>query len=192
LGGEKNLFNPQLEREGEVIEKMTSEEDQKQKTIFEQYKLYVEMADRISQRRAQTNQFYITILSALAVILSLVVSNHLYSKILYLVILVIAIVGMLLCIIWYFNIESYKQLNTGKFRVIHEMESLLPFAAYRREWEILGEGKKRKTYFPLTHVEKYLPLIMAGLYILLIICSIHTSLLPDQVSSCIANCTIQK
>ena len=150
------------------------------------------MADRISQRRAQTNQFYITILSALVVILSFIVSNHLYSIILNLVILVVAIVGMLLCILWYYNIESYKQLNSGKFKVIHEMEATLPFAAYKREWEILGEGKKKRTYFLLTHVEKYLPLIMAGLYVLLIICSIHSSLLPEQVTTCIANCTIQK
>jgi energy-coupling factor transporter transmembrane protein EcfT len=171
---------------------MTPEEDQKQKIIFEQYKLYVEMADRISQRRAQTNQFYLTILSALVVILSFIVSNHLYAKILNLVIVVVGVVGILLCIIWYYNIESYKQLNSGKFKVIHEMEAALPFAAYKREWEILGKGKKRKIYFPITHIEKYLPLIMVGLYVLLIICSIHTTLTPDQVSSCIANCTLQK
>ena len=169
---------------------MTSEDGQK--ILFEQYKLYVEMADRISQRRAQTNQFYIAILSALVVILSFVVSNHLYSKILNLVFLVVAIVGILLCIIWFYNIQSYKQLNSGKFKVIHEMEVILPFPAYKREWEILGEGKKKKTYFPLTHVEKYLPLIIAGLFVFLMICSIHSSLLPDQVTNCIANCTIQK
>jgi len=171
---------------------MTSDEDQKQKTLFEQYKLYVEMADRISQRRAQTNQFYITILSALVIILSFIVGNHLYSKILHLVIVVVAVVGMLLCIIWYYNIESYKQLNSGKFKVIHEMEATLPYAAYKREWEILGEGKKKRTYFPLTHIEKYLPLVMAGLYILLIACALYSIFFPDVAINTAVNATILK
>ena len=36
--------------------------------LLEQYKLYVEMADRVSQRRDQSNRFYVTIVSALAAI----------------------------------------------------------------------------------------------------------------------------
>jgi|SRR5208283_2558055 len=171
---------------------MESDEDFKRKTLFEQYKLYVEMADRISQRRAQTNQFYLTVLSALAVILSLVVSNHLYQNLLNIVIFVVGFVGILFCIFWHYNIQSYNQLNTGKFKVIHEMEAMLPFAAYKREWEILGEGKDKKIYFPLTHVEKYLPLIMALLYGFLIVCAIWSSYWPAQIMNCITNCTIIK
>ena len=35
----------------------------------EQYKLYVEMADRVSQRRDQSNRFYVTLVSALVALL---------------------------------------------------------------------------------------------------------------------------
>lgn len=35
-----------------------------QDLLIEQYKLYVEMADRISARRAETNKFYISLLTA--------------------------------------------------------------------------------------------------------------------------------
>jgi cbb3-type cytochrome oxidase subunit 3 len=171
---------------------METDEEFKRKTLFEQYKLYIEMADRISQRRAQTNQFYLTVLSALVVILSFVVSNHLYQNFLNIVIFVIAFIGILLCIIWYYHVQSYKQHNKGKFAVIHEMEAMLPFAVYKREWEILGEGKDKKIYLPFTHVEKYLPFIMAMLYIFLIICAIKSSVWPDQIVSCVTNCTIIK
>ena len=38
--------------------------------IIEQYKLYVEMADRISQRRAESNKFFITLLSSMLIVAS--------------------------------------------------------------------------------------------------------------------------
>jgi hypothetical protein len=37
--------------------------------LLEQYNLYVEMADRITTRRAQTNRFYISLLSGLLALL---------------------------------------------------------------------------------------------------------------------------
>ncbi len=43
--------------------------------ILEEYKLYVEMADRVSARRIETNKFYITLLTALLAILTLVVDK---------------------------------------------------------------------------------------------------------------------
>ena len=171
---------------------METEEEFKRKTLFEQYKLYVEMADRISQRRSQTNQFYLTGLSALIVILSLIISNHLYQNFLNFVIFVVAFVGILLCIIWHYHIQSFGQHNTGKFVVIHEMEVMLPFAPYKREWEILGEGKDRKKYLPFTHIEKYLPLIMALIFVFLIICAIISLLSPDKIVDCVTNCSILK
>jgi hypothetical protein len=72
------------------------------------------------------------------------------------------------------------------------METQLPFAVYKREWEILGEGQDKKIYLPFTHVEKYLPFIMAMLFAFLIICAIKTSLWPDQVMNCVTNCTVIK
>ncbi|MCK4735084.1 MAG: hypothetical protein KAT65_21710, partial [Methanophagales archaeon] len=47
--------------------------------LLEQYKLYVEMADRISTRRAQTNRFYISLLSGLLALLSIVVGRNIFS-----------------------------------------------------------------------------------------------------------------
>jgi hypothetical protein len=163
---------------------MESDEELNKKTLFEQYKLFIEMADRISQRRAQTNQFYLTVLSALAVFFSLVVSNHIYQNLLNIVIFVIAFIGLLLCILWHYHLKSYQQHNTGKFVVIHEMEAMLPFAMYEREWEVLGKGKDKKIYFPFTHIEKYLPFIMAMLFVFLIICAIKASFWPDQIANC--------
>ena len=70
----------------------------------------------------------------------------------------------------YFLIKSYKQLNTGKFAVIHEIEKHLPLALYKYEWQVLGEGKDKTKYYPFSHVELWIPRIFGILYLALGIC----------------------
>lgn len=141
--------------------------------LLEQYKLYVEMADRISARRAQVNRFYISLLTGLLALISIVINRNIFVSIQNVVFLAIAILGLILCYLWYINIRSYRQLNTGKFRVIHEMEQKLPFPCYDREWEILGEGKEAKKYLQLTHVEQFVPIVIAAPYLLVFLYSIY-------------------
>jgi purine-cytosine permease-like protein len=140
--------------------------------MLEQYKLYVEMADRVSSRRAQTNRFYISLLSILLALLSIVASIGPFSEILDIILLAMAILGIILCAVWWVNIRSYRQLNSGKFEVIHEMERELPIAAYDKEWEILGRGKLAGKYLQLTRVEQWVPLILSIPYLLLLVYSV--------------------
>ena len=72
-----------------------------------------------------------------------------------------------MAVFWFFSIRSYKQLNTGKFKVIHEIESKLPMRLFAFEWEILDKGKSFKTYWPLSHVEMKVPFIFIALYVAL-------------------------
>jgi len=140
--------------------------------LLEQYKLYVEMADRISTRRAQTNRFYISLLSGLLALLSIVGGRNMFSDFQTIAFMAVAILGLALCVLWNVNIRSYRQLNSGKFKVIHEMEQHLPFPCYDKEWEILGEGKESKAYLQLTYVEQYVPFVIALPYLLLLIYSL--------------------
>jgi hypothetical protein len=140
--------------------------------LLEQYKLYVEMADRVSTRRAQTNRFYISLLSGLLALLSIVGGRNRFSDFQTIAFMAVAILGLALCVLWNVNIRSYRQLNSGKFKVIHEMEQHLPFPCYDKEWEILGEGKESKAYLQLTHVEQYVPFVLAVPYLLLLIYSL--------------------
>jgi hypothetical protein len=145
--------------------------------LLEQYKLYVEMMDRVSARRAQTNTFYISLLSGLLALLSLVVDKKLVLGDQAIVLLATAILGLALCYVWYANINSYKELNSLKFKVINEIEPYLPFPCYLREWEILKEGNKNQQYRRLTRVEKYVPFILAVPYLCLLVYSIYSLLI---------------
>lgn len=144
-----------------------------QEHLLEQYKLLVTMADNVSARRALTNSFYITVLSALLAILSLTGENF-ATEAQNIIFLVVSILGLVLCMVWKININSYGQLNTGKFKVIQEMEAQLPFACYDREWELLGAGQDSKKYLQLTKVEQYVPYLLAVPYLLLLVYTLYS------------------
>lgn len=142
---------------------------------LEQYKIYVEMTDRVSARRGQTNAFYTSLLTGLLAAISLIVEkgssgsaqSH-FTGLHGFLALLVAILGLFLSLVWYLNIRSYKQLNSLKFQVIHEIEAYLPFKAYSREWEILKVDRANK-YLRQTNVEQYIPFAIGGLYFSLFI-----------------------
>jgi len=127
--------------------------------FLEQYKLYVEMADNVSSRRDRTNHFYIAVISGLLAVISFAFKCGLCNSKIFLSLL--SSIGILFCVVWFINIKAYSQLNSGKFKVIHEMEKNLPFPCYDREWVILGRGKEFKKYLPLTHIEQLIPFLFA-------------------------------
>ena len=132
--------------------------------LMEQYKLYVELADRVSQRRAVANSFFLLVNSAAVVILgSLGVSLDQVSSWL---LVFPTVILVCICGVWFYMVKSYGQLNTGKWQVVGVMEERLPASPWwRAEWQALGEGKDRSLYWPLTHIEKWVPLVFILLYI---------------------------
>lgn len=61
-------------------------------------------------------------------------------------------------------IRSYKDLNSGKFKVIDEIEKLLPIRPYDCEWSMVGRGKIKDLYHPFSNVEGAIPLVFRILY----------------------------
>ncbi len=130
--------------------------------LLDQYKLYVEMADKISERRANANSFFLTVITALISIVGIVSGFGTQAiSVFSFWITTVSIVGLILCYSWYRILESYRQLNSGKFKVIHEIEKKLPLALYHGEWIMLGQGNNSQLYRPLTHVEKWVPIMFA-------------------------------
>lgn len=140
-----------------------------QSHLLEQYKLFVESADRISQRRQQANSFFLTINTALLAVLSgmLSRSTRLLPSIWWL--LPVAAAGLVLCYVWYRLVLSYKGLNAGKFEVIHAIEKKLPLSLFDAEWHQVGGGKDSKKYKPFSEIETWIPWVFAALYGALIV-----------------------
>jgi len=135
--------------------------------LLEQYKLYVQMADKISDRRQAANSYALTINTALVTVLAALLSTHpaWMPSIAY---VVVSACGIVLCFTWRRLIRSYQDLNSGKFKVVHEIEKLLPVRPYDCEWTMVGRGKVKELYLPFTHVERVIPTVFASLYLAMI------------------------
>jgi 4-amino-4-deoxy-L-arabinose transferase-like glycosyltransferase len=135
--------------------------------LFQQYKLYVESAEKISDRRVSANNYLLTVNAFLVTLYSLLAASPYKS---YWAILV-PIAGILVSLTWYRIIASYRNLNSVKFKVIHEIEQCLPAALYYYEWQKAEEGRG-KSYQPLTHLERWIPIVFITLYALLAILNV--------------------
>jgi len=73
--------------------------------------------------------------------------------------------GVVLCGFWYALINSYRDLNSGKFAVIHELEQKLPARLYAAEWIGMGKVEKQSGYIPFTHIEVWIPVVFIVIYL---------------------------
>lgn len=143
--------------------------------LFEQYKLYIESVEKISEKRQHANNYFITINTALISVIGLSFQIKFFENVVWIKVL-LALLGIIICLVFGYLLRSYKQLNTAKFVVIHEIEETLPLSLYKYEWEILGKGKDYKKYYPFSHIELLIPWIFGclytilGIYFLFIIC----------------------
>lgn len=127
--------------------------------LLEQYKLYVDLMDRVSQRRQQCNQFYLSLVTALAGA-SLIFSGdkqdfdkHLLAG--------TALLCLFIALLWWLALTSYRQLNRSKFVVIDTLEDQLSHACFRQEWEVLQQDRRPWVYNQLSHIERAVPVAIA-------------------------------
>src|ERR1019366_3230044 len=103
-------------------------------TILEQYKLYVEMADRISARRNLTNTFFLTLNTAIFAAIGALWKDQ--TKIASWLLVFPLLAFVVQCGAWFFLVRSYRQLNSAKYTVIGVLEERLPASPYwKAEWK---------------------------------------------------------
>jgi hypothetical protein len=133
---------------------------------LELYKLAVEMADRISARRAIANTFFLTVNTGLAALLG---GRDLrwYA----------AAGGIVFALAWWWLLQSYRRLNSAKFEVITAIEPRLPIQIYSDEWRHLRSAARPRRLWPppaawrwlsgyheLGAVERIVPLAFVAIY----------------------------
>jgi hypothetical protein len=153
---EISLFNLPLRQYSEIEANM----------LIEQYKLYVDLADKVSERRNNANTFFLTIHTALLTVLTAFIAGIFEYNVSYGWIIIPATVGLVFSLSWHRLIKSYKELNKGKFALIHQIETYLPANLFSAEWDILKKGDGT-VYTPFTQTESRIPWIFASFYIVL-------------------------
>ena len=141
--------------------------DYERRELFEIYKLHAESADRVSERRERAHRLYVTLFVALAVFLGGLLQLGIEGERVQIVLRVAGFAGMILAASWYVVGRSYRQLNSGKFKALQDLEKKLAYPFYTREWELLGEGKSASRYWKLTVVESVLPVVFFLLSVVL-------------------------
>ena len=129
--------------------------------LLDQYKLAVEMADRVSARRATANSFFVTVQSALITAFGFAKDDQ----------WPLSAVGIVVAAAWWLSLRSYRMLNSAKFEVINKMEERLPAAPLKDEWGVLDrkDGPFHKRYAALSFVEQTVPLAFIALNVGLLI-----------------------
>ena len=139
---------------------VVTDSDLDQDKSFEQYKILISSAEKISSLRATANNYLLSVNSLLVAVHTLGVSlqpNASWQ-------VALPLAGLIICLSWWTLIQSYRNVNTAKFKVIHNLESNLPSQPYKDEWKLMS-----KRNIPLSHVEQWIPAVFAGLYLGLLI-----------------------
>lgn len=143
-----------------------SEHESDPKIDFELYKFYVELAEKVSIKRASANNYLLTANTFLISFIGFSTHFDAFSKSLWNYLVPAA--GVLICLTWYILIRSYSNLNSAKFKVIHEMEERMDYKPFIREWAFAEKGEG-KTYIRLSKIERNIPLIFMFLYFVAIV-----------------------
>jgi hypothetical protein len=150
----------------------TPSEPQRDARFFEQYKLAVEMADRHSARRATANAFFATLNAALLTAVGLLREPQAEGEPLtfanQFAPALGVIAGIVLCVVWFFMLRTYRHLSSAKWEVILAMEKSLPYPLFDEEWRKLPHDvvRRRDRYLPLTEIEKRIPWVFVAIYVL--------------------------
>jgi len=129
--------------------------------LLEQYELAVEMADRVSARRATANGFFLTVQTTLVALLSVPGIQRDW----------IAAAGVIFAATWWLLLRSYRDLNAAKWKSIQSLESQLPAQPFTDEWKTLKEDPVkgwRQRYAELGFVERLVPAVFAVLFVVIL------------------------
>jgi hypothetical protein len=125
-----------------------------QRYSFDEYKLYYESTEKVTDRRLAANNWNYGLCTAVIIAIAGLAnwspSQPGFGLVIFAVILMLAGMGMLLCTLWIGQIRDFKELNDAKFKVLNAMAPLVQFGAgdartsatpFEREWKIMDEKK---------------------------------------------------
>lgn len=146
---------------------MTGEVPDPEAGVLDLYKMAVEMADRVSARRATANAFFLTAQTAFVAVIGLAAPSLLKAP--PWAALAVSLAGATMSVAWWLQLRSYRALNSAKFAVINAIEESLPIKVFSEEWAALKNvpGSWGRGYMELGTSERIMPGVFVLLYVLL-------------------------
>lgn len=138
--------------------------------LMEQYKIYVEMADRLNARRSLAQTYFMTFH---AIVLGLLGLTLIHEQSMQRVgFLLFPLLGLLvMCYGWWALVQYFRRVSRAKALVISEFEKRLPSRpSIQAEYKAMG---RLNPYKPLKRMEVLLPFVFGLLYIFSFIYATH-------------------
>ena len=163
-------MNNELEQPDENQDQL-EQSDENQDQLIEIYKLQSQLADNISDRRVTIHKFYLLLMSGLALIfptffkLPTEVRGQVSIEFL---LVSMALLGLPLSIVWFILINSNLRLNMLKYEALKRLENKLDYQFFKDEWEFLGKYGRDKTYWAISSIEIFIPILFFFLFTLLL------------------------
>ena len=145
---------------------------------FDEFKLYYESTEKVTDRRLSANTWNYSICIAIFVAIAAIVkwsAGNVFFYIGLTAVLVLCIMAILFCSLWLGQITDFKYLNNAKFKVLNDMAPLLEFdlshpnqltsfRPFEKEWRTLEEtkaaveiGHRKIVALKSSSIEYYIP-----------------------------------
>ena len=137
-------------------------------TSFDEYRLFVESTQFLTERRQAATRTFLTINTGIFAVLAFLVRDVGFRGWgLVLVALPLFLTGALACLIWHAMIQQYKALIAWRYDQLQAMERLLEpcYRMYNREWEDFFRPRAGKERFGFSRLEVWLPRLFLLLYL---------------------------
>ena len=135
--------------------------------LLEIYKLHADLTDRVSERRQSSSRIFGGLLVSVLIFTGALVRFGGNSTLpLHFALIGASIIIIITSLIWLISMLSFRELNRLKFIVLHDLETKLPYAFYRKEWS--HEHSARK-YRVLRTTELLLPIAFVALGIIILV-----------------------
>jgi membrane glycosyltransferase len=166
---------------------MSPEATGTQKLSFDEFKLYYESTEKVTDRRLSANTWNYSICIGMIIAVAGIIKWSASSTFFYVgltAILVLCIMAILFCTLWLGQITDFKYLNNAKFKVLNEMapqmefdlehpNKMASFCPFEKEWKTLEEvkaaveiGHRKIIALKSSSIEYFIPKAFRILFIL--------------------------
>ena len=159
------------------------------KISFDEFKLYYESTEKVTDRRLSANTWNysicIAVIVAIAGIVKWSADNTPLFYVSLTVVLMLSVMAVLFCSLWLGQITDFKYLNNAKFKVLNDMapdiefdisrpNEITSFCPFEKEWKILEEvkaaveiGRRKIVVLKSSNIEYFIPKAFRALFLLI-------------------------
>lgn len=139
--------------------------------VFEEYKLFVESTQFLTERRQAAAQTYLTLNTAIIAVMTFLIKDVGFRG-WWLVVgsVPIIVIGIIVCGIWERTVVQYRQLINWRFEQLKQIEGKPEMQGshqfYLKEAQDFYKPTEKKERFGFSRLERHLPRLFIAAYVL--------------------------